>query len=69
MELDAFSACPLRGHDCRTKGSISANGIIGYFPVDRLTARVTEVNSNAVHGAEPDRYRRRMVRTHCPSWS
>jgi len=41
------------------------NGLIGYFSVDRRTARVTDVNSNAVESAALDRYRRRMLRTHC----
>jgi hypothetical protein len=47
--------------------TFAENGILGYFSVDRRTARVTDVNSNAVNSAALDRYRRRMLRTHCLS--
>lgn len=41
------------------------NGIMGYFSVNRRTARVIDLNLEVVHGIELDRYRRRIVRTHC----
>lgn len=45
--------------------TILENGIMGYFSVNRRTARVTDVNSEAVTGIELGRYRRRIVTTHC----